>query len=358
MMKMKQSTVNGQQSTLKILILTHRFNPDVGGIETNSEILATAFAKYGAEVHVLTWTKYKGNQTFPFIVIRDPDLKILFKEHRWADVVFENNPCLRLSWINMVIRKPLVIALNTWVNRIKGNKGIRDKLKNLWFRRANAVIAVSEAIRKREWLAAIVIENPYNNNLFKMLPDAQKTKPFIFLGRLVSDKGADQAIKAISMLAEKNVIDANRLQLTITGDGPEMKNLLRLREQSGLYGAIHFTGILKGEELVDCLNQHQYMIVPSVWEEPYGNVVLEGMACGCVPVASDGGGLSEAVGNAGFIFKRNDTVALVDTLEHAIADPLDMALKQANAPAHLANHTVNLVAGKYFEIIKKAAGKK
>src|SRR5690242_8076698 len=114
-----------KNNPLKILILTHRFYPEVGGIETNSQILATAFTELGADVHVLTWTKHNDKNNFPFKVIRDPSLGRIVKEHTWADVVFENNPCLRLSWVNLFIKKPLVIALNTWVNRIKGNKGIR-----------------------------------------------------------------------------------------------------------------------------------------------------------------------------------------------------------------------------------------
>lgn len=352
----EQSTKTGRnQKKLKVLVLTHRFYPDVGGIETNSEILAGAFSNYGADVHVLTWTEYQGKENFPFTVVRNPDLKTLMKEHRWADVVFENNPSLRLSWVNFFIRRPLVIAVNTWLNRIKGGKGWRDKLKNLWFRRADYVIAVSDAIRKKEWPKAVVIENPYNDALFKKINDCENRKPFIFLGRLVSDKGADQALKAISILREKKIIDPDRLHLTITGDGPELKNLILLREKLGLFGAVHFTGILKGKELVECLNEHQFILVPSIWEEPYGNVVLEGMACGCIPIASNGGGMPEAVGNAGFIFKRNNLDDMVAVMETALKDPGKLKQLHNNAIEHLKEHRSDLVSKKYFELIQAAA---
>lgn len=354
----KQRGENGGEKGLRILILTHRFYPEVGGIETNSLILATAFTEMGAEVHVLTWTRYKGETQFPFKVIRDPSFDRILKEHIWADVVFENNPCLRLSWPNVFIRKPLVIAVNTWVNRAKGTKGIRDRLKNLWFGRADAVIAVSDAIRRKEWPKAIVIENPYNDKLFKVPPDAHKTKSFIFLGRLVSDKGADQAIKALSILAEKKRVDITRLQLTITGNGPELENLLQLREERELYGAVHFTGVLKGQELADCLSEHRYILVPSVWEEPYGNVVLEGMACGCIPIASNGGGMPEAVGKAGFVFERNNVQHLAEIMESALEAGEDINMLRTNAVAHLQEHTAGLVSKRYFDILQLAAKKK
>ncbi|MBS1745637.1 MAG: glycosyltransferase family 4 protein [Bacteroidetes bacterium] len=352
----QQSTpIKNKKKKLKILVLTHHFSPDVGGIETNSEILADAFSKYGADVHVLTWTKFANADNFSFKVIRNPGIGTLLKEHRWADVIFENNPSLRLSWINFFIRKPHVIAVNTWINRIKGGKGWRDKLKNLWFRRADYVIAVSDAIRRKEWPKAVVIENPYNDVLFKKNNFDDNRKLFVFLGRLVSDKGADQAIKAVSMLIKKNSIDPDCLHLTIIGDGAERKKLIRLREELGLYGAIQFTGILKGEALVKCLNEHQFILVPSIWEEPYGNVVLEGMACGCIPIASNGGGMPEAVGNAGYIFQRNNLEDMVAVMEAALNDKDKMQLFRNNAIEHLKDHLSDLVSKKYFDLILAAA---
>ncbi len=347
----QQSTVNGQ---LKILILTHRFCPEVGGIETNSEILASAFHEFGADVHVITWTKNNEPDNFPFTVIRSPHLNLLLQEHKWANVILENNPCLRLSWPNIFIRRPLVIAVNTWVNRINGNKTIRDKLKQLWFRRAKNVIAVSNAVRKKEWKQAVVIENPYNDRLFKIIPGIQKNIPFVFLGRLVSDKGADQAIKAIAALVDEKKLNKEQVQLTVIGDGPERQNLVALIKKYALENAVELTGILKGKALVECLNRHRFILVPSYWEEPYGNVVLEGMACGCVPVASNGGGLPEAVGNAGFIFQRNNINALTDILRKIVCDDEQANTARQNAAAHLAKHAVELVSKKYFVILKDA----
>ena len=341
---------------LKILILSHCFYPDVGGIETNSEILGSAFHEFGAEVHIVSWTKETGTKQFPFNVIRNPGINKLLREHRWADVVLENNPCLRLSWPNIFIHKPLVVAVNTWVSRVSGTKGIRDKLKHLWFRRTKNIIAVSDAIRKKEWPQAVVIENPYNNRLFKTLPDIKKEIKFVFLGRLVSDKGADQAIRAISALVNEKILNRDSIQLTIIGDGPEKKHLSVLIKKMGLESAVQLTGVLKEQALVDCLNGHQYILVPSAWQEPYGNVVLEGMACGCIPVASNGGGLPEAVGEAGFLFERNNLDDMVNILKEILKDSGKNDLIKAKADCHLKQHTIELVAKKYFKILQLAAG--
>lgn len=341
---------------LKILILSHRFNPDVGGIETNSELLAEAFHDRGAEVQVLTWTKQPSAKQFPFAILRNPGISTIIAAHRWADVVLENNPCLRLSWPNLFIRRPLVIALNTWVKRLQGYKGTRDWLKLLWFRRATSLIAVSDALRRIEWPKAAVIENPYNDRLFKTTPGAARTTPFIFLGRLVSDKGADLAIEAVKALLDSGVQQRSGVQLTIVGDGPEKGALEQLVHRYGLGQNVCFTGVLTGAPLVEMLNRHRFILVPSRWEEPYGNVVLEGMACGCIPIASNGGGLPEAVGAAGILFERNNLDSMVQAIKTILMDESKIAQLQDASAQHLQLHAVDVVAGQYYKMLKAAAG--
>src|SRR4051812_33559136 len=108
---------------LKILFLSHKFYPDIGGIEINSEILAYAFSEAGHDVHLLTWSTDSTTKVFPFVVMRNPGKRALFQEHAWADIVFENNPCLRLAWPALLFGRPSVIALNTWVSRSDGKIG-------------------------------------------------------------------------------------------------------------------------------------------------------------------------------------------------------------------------------------------
>lgn len=339
---------------LKILLISHRFYPQIGGIETNAEILATGFCNLGADVHLITWPTTNNDKKFPFTVIRNPGVKKLLREHRWADVILENNPSLRLSWPNLFIKKPFVVAINTWVTRLNGKKGFRDKLKHVWFKRAKTVIAVSDAVRCKEWPQAVVIENPYNDKLFKIQPGTQREVPFVFLGRLVSDKGADQAVKAISILVKEKVLANNKTQLTIIGDGPEKENLTKLVKNLQLDNAVQFAGAMQYEKLVACLNMHQYILVPSSWEEPYGNIVLEGMACGCIPIVSDGGGLPEAVGSSGFTFKRNDVNAMATLIKTILQNEIPVTNVIKHRAAHLEGHSMEKVSKAYLTILKQA----
>jgi glycosyltransferase involved in cell wall biosynthesis len=139
--------------------------------------------------------------------------------------------------------------------------------------RANKVIAISEAIRRDSSEVATVIGNPYRNKMFRNIPGIHRKKSVVFLGRLVPDKGVDILIDAFSKIQSK--CDS----LTIIGEGSQKSELINMAQKLGL--KVHFTGQLEGEELVRELNRHMILAVPSLWEEPFGNVALEGMACGC-----------------------------------------------------------------------------
>lgn len=331
---------------LKILFFSHKFYPDIGGIETNAEILAIAFSNAGHNVCLVTWTEAVGTTKFLFKVVRNPGFIELFKLHKWANIIFENNPCLRLAWPNLMFNKPLVVALNTWISKVDGNLGVRNKFKIFLLNRAAKVIAVSNALKNRSWPGSVVIGNPYKNELFRILPSEKRVNDFVFLGRLVSDKGANIAIEAMPFLPEAN--------LTIIGDGPELDKLKKLAFHLKIVDRVKFEGILTGEDLVRCLNKHKYILVPSIWEEPFGTVVLEGMACGCLPIVSNCGGLPDAVGKAGLLFKKGDVKSLLVQINKVTSDPaFEYKIRQFTAE-HLAMHLPQKVASQYISIIENA----
>ena len=340
---------------MKILFLSHYFYPQVGGIESNSELLAAAFTTAGHEVHLLTWSADNTGKTFPYRITRNPDFKQLLQAHRWADLIFENNPCFRLGWPGIIFKRPTVTVINTWITRADGKISLRDKIKTTWWlNRCTQVIAVSNAIRKTCWQAATVIRNPYQADNFTIDPFVYRDADFVFLGRLVSDKGANQAIEAIYRIRQLG----HYPRLTIIGDGPERQALEKQVTSLSLQDAVVFTGALQGEPLRKMLNRHLYMLAPSVWEEPFGNVVLEGMACGCLPIASNGGGLPEAIGKAGLTFTRNDIDSLVSCMHRVMNDPALEGLLRNAAPQHLKEHQPHIVAQKYLQVIANAFNSK
>lgn len=111
---------------MKILFLSHAFSPAIGGIETSSELLANAFIEAGHQVRLLTMTTSETTDQLPYRVIRKPAINDLIKHHLWADIVFENNPCLRLGYPKLVFGKPSVVVLQTWISGLTSNAGVVD----------------------------------------------------------------------------------------------------------------------------------------------------------------------------------------------------------------------------------------
>jgi glycosyltransferase involved in cell wall biosynthesis len=342
--------------SLRILFLSHYFYPHIGGIETFSEVLAKAFVEAGHEVHLVTWTKENGTEKFPFEIIRNPTRRQLLHEHSWANLVFENNPCLRLSWPAFLYRRPSVIVLQTWLAAMNQGLSISELMKHFWLRRAKKVIAISEAVRARCYPHASIIANSYNVNHFKIYSNIQRNRDFIFVGRLVSDKGAVMAIKALyQLVSESNSMsNARQYSLTIVGDGPEKMKLQQTVKELNLEPYVQFEGSLTGSQLAICLNRHKYQFVPSLWEEPFGIVALEGMACGCIPIVSDGGGLPDAVGSAGLTFKKGNVNDFVRVIKTVIDDPSLQQQLREHAREHISAHHPRNIAGKYLGIIEDA----
>ena len=338
---------------MKILFISHAFYPEIGGIEVNSEIIANQFTALGAQVKVVTWTADLGDKAFDYEVIRNPSILTLFKLFIWSGIVFENNPTLKITWLNIFFGRPRVVAIRTWIRRMNGKKSFTDRLKKIWVNAASAVIAISEAVKSDTSTKAIVIGNPYRSTLFKSNTEYTSRKnDFIFLGRLVSDKGADMCIALLHQLKEKF---GKKCTLSIAGDGVEMSALQNLAKKYKLEKSVRFLGFLNGKELVQQLNQHRFILVPSRWEEPFGNVALEGMACGCIPIVSNGGGLPDAVGNAGIIFNRNSVEDLTQQTYALLSNTAAQKTLREKAQKHLHNHTQEVIGQRYFEILLKAS---
>jgi glycosyltransferase involved in cell wall biosynthesis len=336
---------------MNILFFSHSFYPKVGGIETVSMQLATNFQeRQEVSIIVVTRTKESGSLLFPFEIVRDPSVKRIASLLSWCDVVFENNPCYGMSWLNFIFRKPKVAGLHTWISAPDERATLQKSLKKMGLNDYNAVTACSTKIKNFTFDKAIVIGNSYDSTIFRQRTTPKKYE-FVFVGRLVSDKGADMCIE---LLNELNKLKRTEYTLTIIGDGPEMKTLVGLTIVYGLTNQVRFLGFLPAEVIARELNEHKYILVPSRWEEPFGIVVLEGMACGCIPIVSDGGGLPDAVGEAGVVFKRNSLTSLVQSTIQL----MDSQEQQSNfiqlAAAHLDRHTEKKVSQQYFDVILKS----
>ena len=198
------------------------------------------------------------------------------------------------------MRKPIVITHHGRLERVSGRRGWQDHLKRaLLFRCSN--VAISQMVAADLPVKSVVIEDPFEPGEFTDPGDGLRDKDMVFLGRLVSDKGCDLALRALAMLKQEELNPS----FTVIGDGPEMPRFEAINGGTWSYRSSGFSGNDSGGQRQD-RGTAPIMIVPSIWEEPFGVVALEGIAAGCAVVASQGGGLPEAVGPCGILFPNGD----------------------------------------------------
>jgi glycosyltransferase involved in cell wall biosynthesis len=269
---------------------------------------------------------------------------------RWSDLFFQNNISLRSLLPALLFKKRAIVVHQTWIRNTRGKITWNSRLKRMLLGRVTNV-AISQAVADDLGRKCMIIPNPYRDELFRIIPGTARQKTLVFVGRLVSDKGVDLLLQALERLRR----DGLQPDLTIIGTGPEAENLSALSRQLGLQNQIVFGGQKSGEELVQLLNQHRIMVIPSRWAEPFGVVALEGIACGCAIVGSEAGGLKEAIGPCGITFENRNAKSLADVLKRLIRDSaLEDSLCGA-APKHLERFRAQNIARKYLQLVEEPA---
>ena len=98
----------------------------------------------------------------------------------------------------------------------------------------------------------------------------------LHVGRLAPEKNLGVLVEAVERIAREHP----RAKVVLVGDGPELGSLRARLPQA------HFAGLLRGEVLARHYASADLFLFPSV-TETFGNVTLEAMASGLVPVAFD-----------------------------------------------------------------------
>ena len=150
-----------------------------------------------------------------------------------------------------------------------------------------------------------------------------QTLNLLYAGRIYAEKGVDTAIHAL----EKLVFGRNlrNLRLSVIGSGsPEYESFLHsLVDKAGLNDHVSFFGHVPAEEMPQLLQKFDVLLVPSIWQEPFSRIVLEGMLSYLVVIATPTGGTTEILkdGDNGLIFAPGDAEDLAQKIVSLAIDP-------------------------------------
>jgi len=127
-------------------------------------------------------------------------------------------------------------------------------------------------------------------------------------------KGLETLLQATPLLRKRHP----QAQVCIVGEGPDLAQLRAQAEALGVADAVHFLG--PTEDPLSALRGMSVFVHPS-WAESFPYVILEAMAVGAPIVASDVGGIGEAVARdeSGLLVPPRDARALA----HAVGELLD-----------------------------------
>jgi glycosyltransferase involved in cell wall biosynthesis len=135
-------------------------------------------------------------------------------------------------------------------------------------------------------------------------------------GSLFKTKGQEHLIKAFPAILKKYP-DA---RILIAGDGSERKNLEKLSESIEGGQKIIFAG--KRKDMANIMKSIDIMVVPSVWEEPFGLVNVEAMYAGVPVIASNVGGIPEIIEDSktGLLVPPGDEAAIANAVIKLLED--------------------------------------
>jgi glycosyltransferase involved in cell wall biosynthesis len=136
----------------------------------------------------------------------------------------------------------------------------------------------------------------------KVAPDA----PLVFLSRVERIKGAHKAI-AIAKKTGRSLIIAGNHGTTGEADKYWQEEIVPHLGKDG----IEYIGSVNDTQKNELLGQAAAMIVPIEWEEPFGIVFAEALACGTPVISSPRGALPE-------IIRQGIDGYLINTIEEAV----------------------------------------
>jgi glycogen(starch) synthase len=145
----------------------------------------------------------------------------------------------------------------------------------------------------------------------------------LYVGRLEADKGVDTAINAMALVASQQGLFVT-LDIVGTGHPAYERRLKALVQQHRLAERVSFRGGVPRSQIPAVLAEHDALVFPSRWQEPFSRIVLEAMAAGLVVVGTTTGGTGEVLveDKTGFTFPAGDAEALARQIRRLLDEPL------------------------------------
>ena len=298
------------------------------------------FSKYKNQIrifgHNVEDPMYKNNfigihNSWNFLKSKNQNLshkmcKIINKENEKFQIIeIHNRPYLVDSiYLNLKNKNRLSLFLHNDPLEMKGSKTVEDR-RNL-LSKLDKVYCVSNYIKKRfligikDDLDKVVVLHNGVLRTKKNMP--KKLKQIIYVGRIVKEKGVDLFVDAIKEIYE-NFTDWN---FKIIGSPKLGINKLdnfsiKIKEDFESLGKrAKMTGFVDSKKLNKIMSDSSVIVIPSVWNEPFGLVAAEAMSNGIAIISSNSGGLPEIIRDNGILINNINSKKIAIQIKKLISD--------------------------------------
>lgn len=262
------------------------------------------------------------------------------------------------------------LILYSWQNVDRPKRWYVRLVLQTTLRLSNAVICANtegvQLLRRQGYTKPVELIPAYGVDTQIFKPEARRSsreRPFIvgYVGRLAPEKGIDTLISAFAQISREHGDGRHShksVELRIVGDGPERFLLEAQVNQLRVEDRVQFVGALSPLRVAEYIGQLDALVLPSrstpVWQEQFGRVLVEAMACKVAVLGSSCGAIPEVIGDAGLIFPEGDAPALAASLRELVDNAtLRRELAERGYRRVAAQYTQELVAERTAEFYRR-----
>ncbi len=252
-------------------------------------------------------------------------LKLIHKDKDKKQLIEIHNRPYLIKNISNRNKFPISLFFHNDPQKMKGSKSIEERKKIL--EKCTKIFCISEFIKKK-FLEGLngnfqKVDVLYNGVERKLKKFPRKKKEILFVGRLVAEKGVDLYVEVIKSIANRfpdwkfHLIGSLRLGYDNNKDSFASKIITKFKK---IGNQTQFHGFKNQDFVQEKMKSASIIIIPSIWEEPFGLVAAEAMSNGIAIIASDIGGIPEIIKKNGVLIKNINQTKLQDELEKLMSN--------------------------------------